>query len=300
VTTTTRPVRHFVAPTSIGGRLRFLRFTLARRAVQLALLLLFAGTARWGWALAGKPLLEGNFSAAKLAAAIPFTDPFAWLQALAAGHALAREAWIGAAIVLAVWLAAGGRAFCAWACPLNVVTDAAHALRSRLGLADVLRIPSSTRYAMLGLALAISAVASVAAFEWVSPIGMLHRALVFGSVLGLVSVAGVFLFDLAALRNGWCGHLCPLGAFWSLAGRAGVVKVRFDAQGCTRCGDCVKACPEPRVLNFARMTERAFVDAGECTNCGRCIATCPEECLAFGTRPFSGPNSVPPPTGSRS
>jgi ferredoxin-type protein NapH len=294
-----RPVRHFVPPRTLGGRVRFMRFTLARRAVQFFVLLLFFGTAHWSWTIGGQPLLEGNFSAAKLAGALPLADPFAMLQTLVSGHLLAAEAWIGAALTLVAWIALGGRAFCAWACPLNVVTDAAAWCRARFGAADLLRASERTRYALLLLALVVSAIAGVAAFEWVSPIGMLHRAIVFGSTAGLVAVAGVFLFDLAALRNGWCGHLCPLGAFWSIAGRAGVVKVRFDAASCTRCGDCVKACPEPQVLNFARATVRACVDDGACTNCGRCVAVCPEQSLSFGVRPFGRrPFPVQPPEGS--
>jgi ferredoxin-type protein NapH len=106
----------------------------------------------------------------------------------------------------------------------------------------------------------------------------------------------VLLLDLAVLRHGWCGHLCPLGAFWSLAGRAGVVKVRFDAASCTRCGDCVKACPEPRVLNLNRAGERGVIDGGECTNCGRCVAICPEESLSFGIRPLTRVRVCPPPS----
>ena len=50
------------------------------------------------------------------------------------------------------------------------------------------------------------------------------------------------------------------------------------------CGDCVKACPEPRVLDFRRMEADGRVPVGECLNCGKCIAVCPESCLAFGLR----------------
>ena len=47
-----------------------------------------------------------------------------------------------------------------------------------------------------GLALLLSALTGVAAFEWISPISMLHRELIFGIGLGLTAVLGVFLFDL--------------------------------------------------------------------------------------------------------
>jgi ferredoxin-type protein NapH len=264
--------------------------------VQFGVLLCLYGTLHWGWTVVGRPLLAGTLSASTFLGAIPLADPFAALQILASGHVPALEVVLGASIVLAVYLVLGGRVFCAWVCPMNVVTDAASSLRERLGVRDLFHLTPRARYWVLALALALSVTTGVAAFEWVSPIGMLHRAIVYGGTIGLVAVAGVLLLDLAVLRHGWCGHLCPLGAFWSLAGRAGVVKVRFDAASCSRCGDCIRTCPEPRVLNLNRAAERGVIDGGECTNCGRCIAICPEASLAYGVRPLSRIPLSPPPT----
>ena len=276
-----RPVRHFEMPATLGGRLRVLRFQIARRVVQAGVLLLFFGTAAWGWKLAGAPLLTGNLSAATFAGSVPLVDPFAVLQMLAAGRVPESTALGGALLVFAAYLLAGGRAWCGWVCPMNLVTDAAHAVRKRLAIRDAVHLSPSIRYWALGLALALSALSGVAAFEWASPIAMLHRELLFGAGLGLALVAAVFLFDAFAVKHGWCGHLCPLGAFWSLAGRAGVTKVAFDDAVCTRCGDCVRACPEPRVFDFKDCAARGFVAAGECTNCGECVAVCPEKALRF-------------------
>lgn len=283
-----RPVRHFEMPATLGGKLHHWRFLLARRAVQVSVLLLFFGTAHWGWKLLGQPLLAGNLSAAKLAGAVPLADPFAILQVLATRHAVAGEALIGAGIVFAAYLLLGGRTFCSWVCPMNFVTDAARWVRLRLAVRDVFAIPPDVRYAVLGLALALSAVAGVAAFEWVSPIAMMHREIVYGAGLGLTSIAGVFLFDAFVLKHGWCGHLCPLGAFWALAGRGAQVRVAFDDASCTRCGDCLKACPEPRVLNFIEAARHGFVKPGECSNCAACIAVCPESSLRLALRPKTG------------
>ncbi|MCU0897708.1 MAG: quinol dehydrogenase ferredoxin subunit NapH [Burkholderiales bacterium] len=279
------PVRHFEMPRTLAGKLRFLRFTLARRIVQFGILVAFFGTAHWGWTLAGQPLLAGNLSAAKIAGAIPMADPFAVLQMLAARHWLATEVLLGAVVVLAIYALIGGRTFCGWVCPMNVVTDAAEWTRNKLRLrSDLLRVTPAARYAALVLALVLSAVAGIAAFEWVSPIAMLHRELVFGAGLGLTAALGVFAFDFAIVRRGWCGHVCPLGAFWALAGKGGQVAVRYDAASCTRCGDCVKACPEPRVINFQTLEATGRIAPGECLNCGKCIAVCPESSLRFGLR----------------
>jgi len=279
-----RAVRHQPAPTTPAAWLRVRRFGIARRIVQFGTLLVFFGTLHWGWQVAGRPLAAGNLSASEILGAIPLADPFAALQILASGHLPALEVTLGASIVLAVYLVLGGRVFCAWVCPMNVVTDLASSLRERLGIRDLFHLTPRARYWVLALALALSATTGVAAFEWVSPIGILHRELLYGIGLGFVAVAGVFVFDLLVLRHGWCGHLCPLGAFWALAGRVGQVRVAFDDASCTHCGDCVKVCPEPPVLNFTAARERGMIAAGECTNCGRCVAVCPEGSLEFAWR----------------
>ncbi len=297
-----RAVRHFEMPRTIAGRLRVLRFTIARRLVQFGVLLAFFGTLHWGWSVFGRPLLAGNLSAASVAAAVPLADPFAVLQMLVAGHWLATEVLVGAAVTLAAYALVGGRVFCAWVCPMNVVTDAAFWLRSRLGIGlgdDPLRLPPRTRYGLLGLALVVSAASGVAAFEWVSPIAMLHRELLFGAGLGLTAALGIFLLDALVLRHGWCGHLCPLGAFWAFVGRVGQVKVAFDDASCTRCGDCVKVCPEPRVLHFGHAAANGMIASGECTNCGRCIAICPESSLSFDLRARIRPGAQPTSGGTR-
>lgn len=279
------PVRHHVPPVTVGGRLRLMRFTLARRVVQFSVLLLFFGTLHWGWTLFGQPILRGNLSASTLAGVLPLADPFAVLQILVARHLLATEALVGAAVVLLLYVLLGGRVFCGWVCPMNVVTDAATWLRARLAIgADLVHLNPRTRYLLMALALALSALTGVAAFEWLSPVSMLPRELLFGAGLGLTAALGIFLFDAFVMKHGWCGHLCPLGAFWSLVGRAGQVRVAFDDASCTRCGDCVKACPEPRVLNFQQVAARGMVAGGECTSCGRCVAICPESSLAFDLR----------------
>jgi ferredoxin-type protein NapH len=279
-----RPVRPFVMPETLGGRLRVWRYLILRRFVQLGTLLLFFGTAHWTWSIAGRPLLRGDLSASNILDAVPLADPFAALQILLTRHVLQSEVLIGAAVVLGVYALLGGRTFCAWVCPINMVTDAAGWLRTRLGVKDPFRLSRQLRYVVFPLALILSMATGVAAFEWVSPIAMLHRELIFGIGLGWTAVLGVFLFDLLILRHGWCGHLCPLGAFYAVVGRVAQLRVRFDAPTCTHCGECARVCPEPQVLNLKAAAETGMVASGECTNCGRCIPVCPEDTLSFDLR----------------
>lgn len=280
-----RPVRHFEPPRSLGGWLRVYRYVLLRRLVQVGTLVLFFGTAHWGFSLLGQPLLQGNLSASEVLGVVPLADPFAALQIFLTRHVLESEVLLGAALVLAVYGLLGGRVWCAWVCPVNMVTDAAAWLRRRLGVHDAFTLSRKVRYWVLGLALVLSVATGVAAFEWVSPIGILHREVLYGLGLGWMAVLGVFLFDLLVLRHGWCGHLCPLGAFYAGVGRATAqLRVAFDDVTCTRCGDCARVCPEPQVLDFKRAAAEGMVISGECTNCGRCIPVCPEDSLSFDWR----------------
>lgn len=273
-----------VSPQKIKSRM--LALSVARRFVQLAVLALFIGTVRLGWTLLGEPLLNGTLTSSLIAGTVPMSDPFALLQKLFAGHKPELTMVTGALIVLAIYVIAGGRAFCAWVCPMNIVTDAASSVRKSLNVpASSLRLSRHARYALAVGALLASAVSGTAAFEWVSPQAFLWRELIWGVGAGLVAtVTGVFALDLLLLERGWCGHLCPLGAFWSVVGKVGVVKPIFDNERCTKCGDCLRVCPEAHVLNFKLAAQRGFIASGECTNCGRCAAVCPENAIRFATR----------------
>lgn len=278
-----KEVRLYTPPATLGGKLWGWRYLILRRTVQIGVMLMFFGTLHWGWRVAGAPLLRGNLSASEFLGVIPMADPFAVMQQLVSGHMLHNTVLLGAAILL-VFYALAGRVFCAWVCPMNLVTDLAGWLRTKLLFNNLFRLSRDTRYWILALALVLSALLGMAAFEWVSPISMLHRELIYGVGMGLTAALGIFVFDLLILKHGWCGHLCPLGAFYGLLGRRALLRVRFDDRSCTRCGECARVCPEPQVLNLKRAAEYGMVTAGACTNCARCIPVCPERSLDFAVR----------------
>ena len=121
-----------VSPQKIKSRM--LALSMARRFVQLAVLALFIGTVRLGWTLLGEPLLNGTLTSSLIAGSVPMSDPFALLQKLFAGHKPELTMVTGALIVLAIYVIAGGRAFCAWVCPMNIVTDAPDKFAPQEGL----------------------------------------------------------------------------------------------------------------------------------------------------------------------
>ena len=212
-------------------------------------------------------------------------------QLAAAGHVPADTVLVGAAVTVGVY-ALVGRAFCGWVCPVNPVSDLAAWTRRRLGLRGKLLLSRDLRFGALGLTLVLSAISGVAAFEWLSPIGLTTRALLSGATVGLISLVGVFALDLFAGEAAFCGHLCPLGATYALVGARPALRIRFHAERCTHCMACHEVCPESPVLRPLLDTRRpaAYVADGACLNCARCIEVCPDDALSLGLRlPGAGP-----------
>lgn len=246
-----------------------------RRFSAIGILLLFAGANLYGW-----NFLKGNLSHADLLGEVPLADPYHLLQVLATLHVPAAEALVGGVLILLFYAVFAGRAFCSWVCPVNMVSDAAEMLRRKAGLTESMRMSRNTRYWVLALSLALSAIMGIAAFEWISPVSMLHRGILFGMGTGWTVVACVFLFDAFVVRNGFCGHLCPLGGFYSLSGRYSLLRPVYTHDKCTNCARCTDVCPERQVLGMVGK-ENGRVDSGECTNCGRCIEVCADKAIEF-------------------
>lgn len=259
------------------------RYLLARRTMQLGILFLYIAANIWGW-----KILEGNLSSSLLLQTIPLTDPYAVLQIFAAGAVVTVDMLIGAGILFIAYAAIGGRMFCSWVCPINIVTDTANWLRRRIGFSQVQKrvyMSRNLRYWILGLSLIISAVMGIAAFEMVSPISMLHRGLVFGMGFGFAAVLVIFLFDLLIHENGWCGYICPLGGFYSLISRFSLLEIKYDVDKCGQCMECKVVCPEKEVLHMVTHKSEG-ISMSECTKCARCIDVCEDDALEFGIRSY--------------
>lgn len=260
------------------------RYLILRRISQLSILFLYIGANVWGW-----KILLGDLSFSKLFNKVPLTDPFAALQMLFAGAVISTDMLIGVLVITLFYGLIGGRAFCSWVCPVNMVTDLAAYLRRKLGIdKDGKRyiISRNFRYWFLATALIVSAVTGVASFEVISPIGILTRIIVFGVGFGWTFILAIFLFDLFIVKNGWCGHMCPLGATYSIIGSKSLIRVKHNKDACTNCGECKNVCPEKDVLNPLIHKKNGFVEGIACTNCGRCIEVCQDNALKFSLRSF--------------
>lgn len=255
------------------------RWLLARRTVQLFILLAF---------LCHLPLIgdiaTGNLSSSEWFSTIPLTDPFILLQSFLAGSPLAYPALIGGLIVAAFYAIFGGRIYCSWVCPINMLTDVAHWFRQRFDIKSNFSISKGLRKAILLLALLLSFSAGTLAWEIVNPITLFQRELMWASISGSLFLLGLFFFDLLVSRRGWCGHICPVGAFYGFLGHFGRLRVTADKlESCagSACSACMKVCPEPHVLVPVVSQTGNKVISGECTRCGACLDNCSRGVLSM-------------------
>ena len=256
----------------IGKKIYRHRWLLSRRLVQIFILLGFVVT----YPVVGK-LAIGNLSSSVWFDAITLTDPFIFLQSLLAGSSIALPALIGVAITGGFYIVFGGRIYCSWVCPINLVTDAAHWLKQKLHIKDNLSISKKLRTTVLIAALALSLLGGTLAWEIINPITLLQREIMWTSFAGSLILLSIFLFDLLISRRGWCGHICPVGAFYAFIGRYGRLRITATEPGSCKgsaCSACVKACPEPHVLAPLVMDKDVSVRSGDCIRCGACLDAC--------------------------
>ncbi|ALG54664.1 TPA: quinol dehydrogenase ferredoxin subunit NapH [Vibrio parahaemolyticus] len=254
------------------------RFLILRRLCQLAIIALFMAGPTLG-------VLTGNLSSSMLLDTVPLSDPLIVLQALATGHIPEFNALLGVVIVVVFYAILAPRAFCAWVCPLNIVTDLAAWLRRKFNIKASYRWSPAIRYWLIPVLMLGSALSGAILWTWLDPVAALHRGLVFGMGAGWVLIALVFVLDLLLVEHGWCGHLCPLGATYGVIGRKSLLRVTaVRREDCTKCMDCFYVCPEPEVLRQPlKEGDRRVMDQN-CISCGRCLDVCPEHVFEFKNR----------------
>lgn len=259
------------------------KWLLARRASQVFFLAIFLVGPWFGWRI-----VDGTLAGSRTLNVLPLTDPFIALQGILAGHWPELTALVGALIVLVAYALIGGRMYCSWVCPINPVTDAAHWLHAKFDIPKGWQPKRHTRLWLLGAVLVVSGLTGTVAWEILNPITMVHRGLVFGMGAAWGIVVAVFLFDLFVSRRGWCGHLCPVGAFYGLLGQGSLLRVSASKRAaCDDCMDCFAVCPEMQVISPAlrgKGDETPLILSPDCTNCGRCIDVCSVDVFTFTHR----------------
>ncbi|MDR2714028.1 MAG: NapH/MauN family ferredoxin-type protein [Coriobacteriales bacterium] len=274
------------------------RWRIARRCVQVSSIVLFAlPILLAGWTLLGgtvggaNPLATpaelpffpfyGTLSSSELVG-INLTDPFATLQVVFASKTFMLE-WLWYALpILLLYALIRGRVFCGWVCPVNFLLEGVDFLRTKLKLQVKERVvPRRIKIYVAAGILLVSALVSIPIFEVFTPIGAISRGIVLGSTTGLGVLIAIVFVELFWGHRVWCRSLCPLGGFYQVLGRVGLINIRMDYDRCTHCGNCSEKClTDPEILDPVLEGVETTVLAGDCMLCGECIDVCPTKALS--------------------
>jgi ferredoxin-type protein NapH len=270
--------------TAAKGWLAAHKWLILRRLSQFSILGLFLLGP-----LAGIWIVKGNLASSLTLDVLPLTDPYVILQSALAGQWPMTTAITGAVIVTVFYFLVGGRVYCSWVCPVNIITDTAAWLRNKLGLKGGARFSRDARFWLLGATLLLAMITGTVAWELVNPVSMLFRGLIFGMGMAWGVILAIFLLDLFVSKRAWCGSLCPVGAFYSLLGHSSLLRVSaVRREACDDCMDCFVVCPEHQVINSALKEiptgTGPMILSSQCTNCGRCIDVCAENVFQFDLR----------------
>ncbi|AJC92792.1 menaquinol dehydrogenase NapGH, membrane component NapH [Campylobacter subantarcticus LMG 24377] len=252
-----------------------MKYLILRRMVQFSILVLFSfGMFDF--------VLKGNLSSSVLFSSVPLSDPFAYIQLVLASLQVDLIALSGALIVFLFYAIFAGRAFCAWVCPVNIITDFAYYIRVKLRFnqTKIFNVHKNLRYYVMGFVLIFSFLFSYPVFEEFSYIGIIQRGLIFGGISWLFIALIIFCIDAFFSPRFICSHFCPLGAFWALSSRFSLLKIKYNLQKCTQCYKCLGVCPEKQVL-WMIGKENQNVKSGECIRCGKCVDVCEDDALGF-------------------
>jgi ferredoxin len=88
-----------------------------------------------------------------------------------------------------------------------------------------------------------------------------------GLIILIITVVGSLLYD-----RFFCKYLCPMGAFYAIAGKFSPHRVVRDENKCIDCGICTKKCPVN--IDVQHLKE---VKSSECLSCQTCVLNCPKE-----------------------
>lgn len=259
------------------------KWLLLRRFSQIFILSLFLlGPVSGIW------IVKGNMSSSLTLDVLSLTDPFVFIQSLLSGHIAETTAIVGALIVLGFYALVGGRVYCSWVCPINMVTDIADWFYRKLNIKSPVHFSKNNRYALLAAIAVATPVSGIMLWELVNPVTMLQRELVFSMGFSWLVVLAIFIVDAFISRRTWCGRFCPMGAFYSLLGKFSLIRVNaLNRNACNDCMDCYVVCPEPQVIKPVLKKGddlNPVILAGNCTNCGRCTDVCSEDVFSLGMR----------------
>lgn len=186
---------------------------------------------------------------------------------------------LGVGLLLSLLLVGG--VFCGWLCPFGALQEWLTAVRRRLRVPE-LRVPERWakhlgvfKYVVLAAVLYATYTTGKLIFADYDPyrtIFSLHWLFSPSEVaVAAWVVAGLTLALSFLIPKFWCRFACPLGALVSLGNRVSLFRLK-KTPACTDCRLCNRVCP-------SRLDVAAGRTAENCSRCLECVEACPKQAL---------------------
>lgn len=231
-------------------------------------------------------LVEGALTASRVFG-FHFADLNSSLQLMLAHKHVVLNLVIGVTTVLAIYLLFGGRSFCSWVCPYHLLSEIAEMLHLKLADKRLVKnheLDRRLRVVLFVIFAGLAFASGYTLFETISPVGIVSRALTYGTAVGLIWVLLLLLVEIFWSRRFWCRYVCPIGLTYGFAGVAAPVRILYDGTLCFHEGKCRQVCLVPHVLDMTKLgyaTEVRSPIGPDCTRCGMCLDACPTGALSF-------------------
>lgn len=175
-----------------------------------------------------------------------------------------------------------GRLICGWVCPFGLLQELLYRIPlPKRSLWPPLRWGKYLCLVLLVIVLPLVAVDSLGLGQpwfckYLCPAGTLEaglpmlaldpdlRTLIGWLFLSKLGVLLMVLVGSAVVNRFFCRTLCPLGAFYGLFNGKSLMRLKFHADACTKCGACHSVCPVD--LRFNKTPQ-----SPECIGCLRCL-----------------------------